>query len=1040
MHWASSNVVICNICSVIAFAGDALICVFQQYANGGLDDLLLEGMKSIDPCYRAIYCADILREFKFFDLSTHIGISLGDMTVAFLGGYGGAWTYLVNGNCISQLSSCIEDAAPTHVVVTKEFNNHMRTVAAINQKSTENDYPEVETTRIGTYGNFHFEHIVGNKGISVISAYTERERSISQIGSGDSVKSSPIPAHPTTKPPLAKLSAMHRSSHYPPRPEFAHSQQGMVKLGRRGSIRNLSLNLMSFDLRQPSADSDTELNAQLVDSLSAFVPRPVMVALYSESNHQIGELRTVSTLFMSLDTYDPLEHADPATLQPFFLIAQQVLSETGGYLRQFLIDDKGCVLIIMWGMPLHTFSNNSSRALYTAYNIKVRAEAIGHRCSIGITTGSVFCGTIGASERLDYVGIGNEVNLAARLMSKANNRILVDEATYMTLNEDNRSLLHTGDPLTLKGMPQPICPYVYSTEKSPVLNLIDVRKNTGSKLLKKRIMQELEKQLDKLGNTMASHLTPFDYRTRLGGRSVGRPHSITRRSFHESRQLFAANSNFIILCGPAGSGKRTAAEYFLVSARERGLQTIQLAPKSNNRNIPYGVMRELLMELIGEEKFTNPEAQQEYIFTLLDEAFRDDPENRAQATTTITSILGYSLSTPSAKKHGNNTSDIRLSAYGEFDNDGLDENESFPSIKRSPHVVRESCDLSFYRLLTVLLRNQPTALVIEDAQFCDELSWNELYLILMGHELDISVLLTLKSRPEAVRRHSSQNSSDHSFSSPRFNATSSMSNACIVPMSEMQTFQDMADATIEAMERVGLGDFQSGMFPSIFSHPNCKVVEMKSLTEEEVRTLLLQTLKMESISNEFLRLVMDASSGNTYWVKNIANLIKDLGVHEIERRISGSGGSALKTLIHCRLDLLDAEARRIVKLASVVGFEFTPKLLEALSQQGKKSPMAASTSGSQLHIAVDDDLHTTRNSDVLIANKNRTSMYMDTSNGTSHKSESARKKPMIHVLEELEKNGFIYCVTETPEVVYSFQNELLQKTLYEMIMPRYVLA
>lgn len=82
------------------------------------------------------------------------------------------------------------------------------------------------------------------------------------------------------------------------------------------------------------------MNSQLIDSLSTVVPRPVMVALHAEANHQIGELRTVTTLFMSLDTYDPIDNADPASLQPFFLIGQHVLSETGGYLRQFLIDDK----------------------------------------------------------------------------------------------------------------------------------------------------------------------------------------------------------------------------------------------------------------------------------------------------------------------------------------------------------------------------------------------------------------------------------------------------------------------------------------------------------------------------------------------------------------------------------------------------------------------------------------------------------------------------------------------------------------------------
>lgn len=1109
-------------CLVIAFAGDALICVFQEFSNGGLDDLLLDGMKTIDPCFRAMYCAEILRDLNFFDLSTHIGISLGDMTAAFLGGFNGSWTYLVNGPCISQLSSCIEDAAPHHVVVTRECYMHMRTISAMDQRTIGRTYPEVEMTSIGSHGNYHFEHILGNKGISAMNIKSV-DKPLPMIGSEDSLGSSP--AQTTVK--SLRNTPNSKGPKLPPRPSIdlgQNNQTGLVKLGgKRGSVRSLSLHMMSMhaismDFRQPSGDSDTDVNSQLIDSLSTFVPRPVMVALHAEANHQIGEMRTVTTLFMSLDTYDPIDNADPASLQPFFLIAQQVLSETGGYLRQFLIDDKGCVLIIMWGMPLHTFSNNSSRALYTAYNIQQRAHAIGHQCSIGITTGNVFCGTIGASERLDYVGIGNEVNLAARFMAKAKHRIFVDDVTYTNLNEANRALLQQGEPLVLKGMPQPICPYIYIAEVSPVLNLIDVRATSGNKLLKKKIMQELEKQLDKLGSAMASHITPFDVRSRHHSQPRGslRPGSVPRRrDSAETRQMFT-NSNFMILCGPAGSGKRTAAEYFLISARERGLQTIQLTPKSHHRNMPYGVMKDLLIELMGEEKFRDPDEQRRYLETLLDEAFPDDPDNRALAATTINTMLGFSVKSGSGRHGTNNISDIRISVYGEFqagegessntgggrrhshhskhgddedEEDEEDEEEMFSPMKRTKQIVREGCDLSFYRLLAVLLRGQPTAIVIENAQFCDELSWNELYLMLAGYELDISVLLTLKSKPETVRRTASHHSSDHSFSSPLFNA-SSISNTSnwVVPTAEMQTLQEITDSVLEEMEKVGLREFEAGMFPSIFSHPNCKVVEMKGLTEDEVRSLLLQTLKIDTISNEIVRLVLDASSGNTYWVKNIANLIKDLGVHEIERKIApGTGGSsALKTLIHCRLDLLDAEARRIVKLASVVGFEFTPHLLEVLAVDTKRTPRAAAgrdhatasakaaawanvmnattprnaaaqTNGNggtaannnantvTLANDIDEDLHTTRNSEVLNATRARTNSNGNNpvpalgDLGVSRKGDAnATKRPLAQILEELEKSGFIYCAMESPTTVYAFQNELLQKTLYEMIMPRYV--
>ena len=54
-------------------------------------------------------------------------------------------------------------------------------------------------------------------------------------------------------------------------------------------------------------------------------------------------------------------------------------------------------------------------------------------------------------------------------------------------------------------------------------------------------------------------------------------------------------------------------------------------------------------------------------------------------------------------------------------------------------------DMSFYNILNVLLKNRRVAIIIEDAHFCDELSWAELCLILNGKELDVSVLLTMRS-------------------------------------------------------------------------------------------------------------------------------------------------------------------------------------------------------------------------------------------------------------------------------------------------------
>lgn len=1021
-----------DLCVVIAFAGDALICVFQDYMDIFADDEVFEdNLKAIDSCFRALHCADLLRELKVFDLSTHIGISKGEMTLAFLGGHNGSWTYLINGPCITQLSSCIDDASPLHVVATKEVYHHLDTLVSLERTSFGKRYPRVDMTSIGSNGNYHFESIAGSNTLDTQLNTAGRIAFISKL-SQTKMRNEPIesPSHSRKiiRTPTGKV-IVQKTPGMPPR--LSLDGGGLGRLGRKVSMRIAGTVYQSGDFKQNSMDSGdndrqgaTSLN--LTEPLSTFVPKPVLVALRAESNHQIGELRTVTTLFLSVDSYDPIANRDPASLQSFFLIAQQVLQVTGGFMRQFLIDDKGCVLILMWGVPLYTYANNCSRAIFSAYNICTRSlREAGHRCSVGITTGNVFCGTIGAAERSDYVGIGNEVNLAARFMAKAKGHILVDRATFDNLNEDNRHLLEQQEEaLVLKGMPEPIRPYRYVAEQAPILTLTDSKAMTQNKLLKRKIMQELEKRLDILGDSLTASMTvPKDLRPSLVRTSA------TRSAHKKSGFGRMSNAHFTIVAGPAGSGKKTAADYFLISARERGLQTIQIVPKSQHRSIPYGVMRDLFIELVGEHKLKEPAAQRRFIDSLLDEAFPDEPENKALAKITMQSVLGindFSNTNVSARSHRDQTTspDLRVSVYGAFDDlDDFDDN--FSPLQKAGSSIRESGDLSFYRVLSVLLRGTPTAIVIEDAQYCDELSWNELFLFLTGFELDVCVLLTIKSKPssgshkrgissELVSRssdlqsprfnmhhlHNSHSSDNHVVSMPAISASEEHSPLLPNPSSS-------SGLSTLGLERAGLAEYATGMFPLIFNHPNCRLLEMKGLSEEEVKALLLQTLKIDSISPDFLRLVMDVSSGNTYWVKNIANLMKELDPHEIAEKMANSAAQgALKSLIVCRLDLLDPDARIIAKYASVVGFEFTGKMLDAVVPGRAPSSIT------------------------IVPQLSR--------GNSSHERRAETRRTLSSIFEELEKDGFVYCVVEGPEPIYAFQNELLQKTLYEMILPRYL--
>ena len=77
---------------------------------------------------------------------------------------------------------------------------------------------------------------------------------------------------------------------------------------------------------------------------------------------------------------------------------------------------------------------------------------------IGVATGFVTVGVIGAASRLEYTAVGSAVNLASRLCAEAlHAEVLVDERTKdLIATFTAPSQLHRREPLALKGFPQPV--------------------------------------------------------------------------------------------------------------------------------------------------------------------------------------------------------------------------------------------------------------------------------------------------------------------------------------------------------------------------------------------------------------------------------------------------------------------------------------------------------------------------------------------------------------------------------------------------------
>jgi hypothetical protein len=117
-------------------------------------------------------------------------------------------------------------------------------------------------------------------------------------------------------------------------------------------------------------------------------------------------------------------------------------------------------------MSICTYTDNARRALSAGANIGFELNNLGMKTSVGISTGNAFCGSVGSYVRREYTMIGDVVNLAARLVSKAKltGDVFIDEATYSRLPFFMKRNLVLSEPILLKGQSKPIAAYVLEKE------------------------------------------------------------------------------------------------------------------------------------------------------------------------------------------------------------------------------------------------------------------------------------------------------------------------------------------------------------------------------------------------------------------------------------------------------------------------------------------------------------------------------------------------------------------------------------------------
>ncbi len=173
-----------------------------------------------------------------------------------------------------------------------------------------------------------------------------------------------------------------------------------------------------------------------------------------------GDKRPITILFADIRGFTSMsEKMSPDAiahlLTEYFTEMVDIIFEHGGTLDKFM----GDAIMALWGAPI-AHADDPDRAIRAAVAMQQALAALNEKwvregrpaveIGIGINHGEVFAGNIGSHRRLEYTVIGDAVNVASRLCSKAKGGEIIVSEPFKKMLKDKVGL-EALEPLELKG-------------------------------------------------------------------------------------------------------------------------------------------------------------------------------------------------------------------------------------------------------------------------------------------------------------------------------------------------------------------------------------------------------------------------------------------------------------------------------------------------------------------------------------------------------------------------------------------------------------
>ena len=294
---------------------------------------------------------------------------------------------------------------------------------------------------------------------------------------------------------------------------------------------------------------------KLQDIFRHYIPGPIRAWLETDMHHWLADLRSTSVMFIGLSGLE-YEQADSVFRWHNLLqLIQRVIYRYEGTLCRVSTGEDEMILLVLFGAPPLAHEDDALRAVRCGLDLQDLSR-LGLwpeqllELSIGISTGAVFAGPVGGETRREYTVMGNAVNLAARLRSKAKEGagLLCD---FNTFQQSKKEITFEDlPPARIKGKAG------FTRLYRPDQHLIQVPPPAQANFFGR------EQECQQFGKALEA--------------------------------LSAKQSQVLIIEGEAGLGKSRLLAEFIAMAQARGFTGLLGAGQSIEQQTPYRAWREVM--------------------------------------------------------------------------------------------------------------------------------------------------------------------------------------------------------------------------------------------------------------------------------------------------------------------------------------------------------------------------------------------------------------------------------------------------------------